>query len=465
VQDGKEPSAWNRVDLLRYVLEREHNSRWIPGGVSDEDRRVVMLGTLCAPLPLADLNTEARHQPALLTPMTSGQTRRMEKTIGAQFRPRHVPSLQPDILGTLFVLEEFQSLDNDDPALKAYFVTLAWRLNSVAVGLAAKRAIEEFPRHPQAGALLDVEPHPSAFAAWAEAASFAIEQKYPDRAKVFARIREHRGSLIEHIERLIMRYEASLSASSLDSLWSILATLFTVDLHLHRMGYDALWHRVLALPLPRHSLSNEQNFESARKNPALLANLDAVFAVWGVNATRTARLLHSEHRKVKDRNSAKLVRQALAKRAATLSPQNGTNFDGKWLGEIQLRRSICRRRQFGRRYRPSQGGILLSEMQKEVAYHAHEKEVLLRKPSYSPPCDQAERAVIHLQFSADIELGYMLIENQMHKMSEPYAREIVAALKRDLDDPECIAIQQELLMIANEFFRAATTAASANSAG
>jgi hypothetical protein len=421
-----------------------------------------MFGTLCAPLPTAQLTAQAKHHPEIEARLSSDRKRRIETMLGSAFAPKQVPALQPDILGTIFALEELRSLDDDDPELRAECLALAWRLNPAAAGVATTRAIEEFPRHPQAAALLEVEPEAAFRLEWVEAASFAVHRRHAGWWTLTHRLGEHRDFLLDHIGSLIEDYEKSRSADALDDLWAMILILFRIDMDRHRLEYHALWCRVMDLPLPRHSLSPEQTFEDVKSDHELLADLSAVFAIWGVKAANGARTLHFAHRKAKDRASARSVRTQLAERAATLSPSNANNFDVDWAAMIKLRRDLVRDRQFSVNYRPSQGGIPLPELMKELVELALSRNLFGRTIDYRVDPADEDLSVLSRSFSADIERGYMLVENGIHNWSEPLARDIIAAIHRDLAAEEFELIREEFLATANELLSAA--AASRNAA-
>ena len=207
IQEKQDPSNWHRMDLLRYVLARERERRWDPAHVTDADRLVVAFGTLCEPFSLKDLTAVAQRGAPFEKKLGAAQKRRIGAMLGVGPVTKMVPSLKPDILGTMFVLDELQSLRDDDSDLYNRCISVAWEQNPDGVKTSTRRAVEEFAHHPEAAALIMLAPDAPAIApAWSDVAAYAIKRQLEGWSEL--------------IEQMIQRYESSLDAVVYGELWS-----------------------------------------------------------------------------------------------------------------------------------------------------------------------------------------------------------------------------------------------------
>lgn len=433
VQDGLNPASWNRADLLQHVLGREREMRWDPAEVTDDDRLVVALGTLCAPLTTAGLTTAAKMGFPVEAKLDSRRKRRIGTMLGLPPVATTIPSLQPDILGTMFVLNELQQLSGDDPELHGRCIAVAWELQPDGVRTAARRAVEEFIDHPETAALLSLAPDaPAVLQPWADAAAFAVQRRHPARHPL--------------LEQLAERYSSSRDASVLDDLWSAARSIIGEATDERRVQHDRLWNRLMALPLPHHSLLAGRSFSDVGDNRTLLANLPAVFAIWGVKATEAGRRLYFAHRRAKDRGAAKAIVRMLAGKASLLSSDCASNFDGNWLEYMSRRRVIVRQRALARTYRPTvTGGRPVTDAIKGVIEYALDKGFFLPLDWISHMDFEEPDAmeVLRLQIGADIEFCHMLAESESLSWSRRYVDALSMKLQSVFMRAEGAALKAE----------------------
>lgn len=453
-EGGARPRTWNRPALLRNVLEREALQRWRAAGATEGDRLLLLLGTLCAPLATARLSSQAKHQPLGIR-LSKDQRARVAEMLGTTFPDKEVPALKPDILGLMFVLEELEAQNNNDPDKRADCVRLAWRLDAVAMSVSAQRAVEDLTQHPQVASLLDIEIADGYRWEWIQAGSLAVEKRVAGCRGILTRLREQRDYMRKRVEQFIRDYKQFLDATRLEELWRSIATLFLLQADGCRDEDDALWLRAIALPLPTGSLLPGKTFEDVDFDTQVQVDLLAVFATWAMRATNAAQLLHDAHRKAKDRVRARLVRDALANKAARLSADNADNFDARWDAHVDMRRHLLRQRRFDDRYRPSQGGRLLSEGQVKLVRHARAGQV------FDGPIELRTDPLVDdtksLREAFDVYLGhgYMYVENDMRDEAIEFVGNILNALERDLTDPEFEATKQQFMRAANRLKEAA----------
>ena len=142
LSSGATPRQWNRKILVENVLEREETNWWAPAGVTEEDKDLLALATLCG-----GLRRGAGHPPVITERLASFSPQRYRAMTGENADERLAP-LQPDIVGELFVLERLSPAKAPDSIIDA-FRDAAWKENhGTGISDFLYRAASDFAPHP-----------------------------------------------------------------------------------------------------------------------------------------------------------------------------------------------------------------------------------------------------------------------------------------------------------------------------
>ena len=139
---GAMPQQWNRHILVKNVLGREEANWWKAARVTEEDKNLLALATLCGGLERGDA-----HPPVIAERLASFSPQRYRAMTGENVAARLAP-LQPDIVGELFVLERLSPGKAPDSIIDA-FRDAAWKENQGAgIPDFLYRAARDFAPHP-----------------------------------------------------------------------------------------------------------------------------------------------------------------------------------------------------------------------------------------------------------------------------------------------------------------------------
>ncbi|TXL81721.1 trypsin-like peptidase domain-containing protein [Vineibacter terrae] len=292
---GLDPSGTSRIDLLReHVLQREWTTRWDPIGVDDDDTAVLAFATVCPPLYLKDVAKAAEAGAPLPRKLDAPRRARVAAMLGSGALSQWVPSLRPDLLGTLFVLDTQQRMANVSEADASGFVSAAWKTKPFATRQLVLRALEEMPSHPAIERFLLPPPdNTEAVNDWADAASTActvLQTLFVELMGAMSDVycRTQRGRVL---------------CAILDVVGFNTHGLLAED---DRPLADSLFHSVLALPLPHEIVRDVSDFKSAD------------FSAWDVRLSEIADGLYAAHMRAEDEAAAERLVEALTEKAALL---------------------------------------------------------------------------------------------------------------------------------------------------
>ncbi|HEC14388.1 MAG TPA: hypothetical protein ENI72_01390 [Rhodospirillales bacterium] len=140
--DGDRLQLWRAKEgLIGDVMVREEKRFWEPAGVTDADKDLLALATLCGGLELRDLKA-LPEGPGLLKNYDAERFR----TMSGRDAFERLAALEPDILGEWFVLDRLKPKNVLDERLES-MRTLAWRMAPLAMAVFLDRAAQNFPRH------------------------------------------------------------------------------------------------------------------------------------------------------------------------------------------------------------------------------------------------------------------------------------------------------------------------------
>lgn len=107
---GENPRGWDRRALVENVLAHERKNYWSPAGVTAKDLNLVAVATMTAGYPLDWLEEHGSDTDATFMPLASETAfqHRLSAIYGYDV-VEAVPPMEPDILGEVFVLEEWKS--------------------------------------------------------------------------------------------------------------------------------------------------------------------------------------------------------------------------------------------------------------------------------------------------------------------------------------------------------------------
>ena len=117
---GENPRGWDRRALVENVLAHERKNYWSPAGVTPKDLNLVALATMTAGYPLDWLEEHGSDKDATFLPRAreTAFQHRLSAIYGYDV-VEAVPPMEPDILGEVFVLEEWKAARRP---LKRFFV-------------------------------------------------------------------------------------------------------------------------------------------------------------------------------------------------------------------------------------------------------------------------------------------------------------------------------------------------------
>ena len=130
-----------KEDLIKEVLGREEERFWVPAGITENDKKLLALATMCGGIKLTDLNDLSQGKD-LLADFDAGRYRILS---GRDATERLAP-LEPDILGELFTLNRLDPTSVLDKRLES-MRDLAWRLDPFGMAVFLDRTAQDFPRH------------------------------------------------------------------------------------------------------------------------------------------------------------------------------------------------------------------------------------------------------------------------------------------------------------------------------
>ncbi|MEW7009926.1 hypothetical protein [Lentilitoribacter sp. EG35] len=123
---GENPRGWDRRELVDNVLDHEQVNYWQPAEVTDAELSLVAVATMTAGYPIEWLSRPASHFCSDYLPKAEEQgfQQRLSAIYGYEV-VEAVPPLEPDILGEVFVLEEWSKAT---PNMKKFFVRIGAEL-------------------------------------------------------------------------------------------------------------------------------------------------------------------------------------------------------------------------------------------------------------------------------------------------------------------------------------------------
>lgn len=144
---GQSPRGWNREALTRDVLQREDEKFWRPAHVTAKDRHLLALATMTGGLKLQQLSQFSSI--ALLPNPRKGEfsAKRYAAMCGRPATER-LASLEPDILGELFVLDFLGWKDEGEPWRAETVWTAAWSISPFGMFLFLSRSAQDYVEHP-----------------------------------------------------------------------------------------------------------------------------------------------------------------------------------------------------------------------------------------------------------------------------------------------------------------------------
>jgi hypothetical protein len=165
VAGGRPPSQFWQADgeLIGGVLVREEERFWKPAGITNADKDLLALATLCGGVGLGDLSA-LPEGPGLLEGHDASRYRLMSSRDASE----RLAPLEPDILGEWFVLHHLQPGDVPGKRLEG-MRELAWRMAPRGMAVFLDRTSRDFPHHDafQAIATAPAEGSLAAVVLWA----------------------------------------------------------------------------------------------------------------------------------------------------------------------------------------------------------------------------------------------------------------------------------------------------------
>lgn len=167
---GRDIRGWDQTHLVRDVLERDEDRRWVPAGVTASEKNLVALATIAGGVAVRQLPELAVNELAFPSSATYVPAR-VRAVVGSDAR-EIVRPLEPDVLGELFVLQHLAPAhDADQRRLQQMFI-LAWQRAPNAFVHFTQRAAHDFPDHPTTRALVQPPTHaPNLLSDWGWSAS------------------------------------------------------------------------------------------------------------------------------------------------------------------------------------------------------------------------------------------------------------------------------------------------------
>ena len=139
---GASPWQWDRKVLVENVLKREADNWWKTAGITDADKELLTIATLCGGLRRND-----KHPSEIADRLAAFSPQRYRAMSGEDSAERLAP-LQPDIIGELFVLESLSPERASGKMIDA-FRNAAWEQNEGAgISEFLYRAAYDFAPHP-----------------------------------------------------------------------------------------------------------------------------------------------------------------------------------------------------------------------------------------------------------------------------------------------------------------------------
>ena len=159
-----------KEDLIGDVLDREEERFWKPAGITNADKDLLALATLCGGIGLTDLNALPQDRGLL-----DGHDAKRYRVMSGRDASERLAPLEPDILGEWFVLHHLQPGNVLDKRLED-MRNLAWRMAPYGMALFLDRALRDFPRHAafQTIATASAEGNVTAVSLWARVAVYLI---------------------------------------------------------------------------------------------------------------------------------------------------------------------------------------------------------------------------------------------------------------------------------------------------
>ncbi|MDP7215722.1 MAG: hypothetical protein QF583_07375, partial [Rhodospirillales bacterium] len=130
-----------KEELIGDVLDREEERFWKPAGITNADKNLLALATLCGGVGLTDLNDLPEGRGLL-----GGHNASRYRVMSGRDASERLAPLEPDILGEWFVLHHLQPGDVLDERLED-MRNLAWRMAPYGMAVFLDRASRDFPRH------------------------------------------------------------------------------------------------------------------------------------------------------------------------------------------------------------------------------------------------------------------------------------------------------------------------------
>ena len=145
-------TQWDKEALVRYVIERTYTNYWQPRGISVADMLALALATVCGGLEIpskvllekinAIAEASGAEQVDLSRLKSVGLVKKNERGVSV------ITSLQPDIIGELFVLETELSVLGEMSGMQCQILPLAWELAPFETAEFFDRCSKDFLRHP-----------------------------------------------------------------------------------------------------------------------------------------------------------------------------------------------------------------------------------------------------------------------------------------------------------------------------
>ena len=150
INSGRDPRQWDEERLVRDVLEREINLRWMPAGLKSSDLKVLVLSTMVSGLPASFISNNSFPD---VLPAAENVDFKLYRTATGGTPNELIEPLEPDIVGEFFVLEQLGP-ESEFHQQAAGLIKAAWSASPEDMGSFISRADTDFPNHPSNSLLL-----------------------------------------------------------------------------------------------------------------------------------------------------------------------------------------------------------------------------------------------------------------------------------------------------------------------
>jgi hypothetical protein len=144
INSGRDPRQWDEERLVRDVLEREINLRWMPAGLKSGDLKVLVLSTMVSGLPASFISNNSFPD---VLPAAENVDFKLYRTATGGTPNELIEPLEPDIVGEFFVLEQLGP-ESEFHQQAAGLIKAAWSASPEDIGSFISRADTDFPNHP-----------------------------------------------------------------------------------------------------------------------------------------------------------------------------------------------------------------------------------------------------------------------------------------------------------------------------